>query len=806
MCSKRNELNKQIIECRSQLSNVCPSVLLRSIHAKIQALNSKLFHHLEQTKNKKLENLTNSPKNRTEPLENQNQNHHTVVTIPENLPLSNAEKSVLSKGLNFVPISKKSDEFTTRQDVEKFLRRVQLKAFFHNKEDKSDNTEKDAFQTLTAKKSKWTPPEGQFASIDYFIKKCRHDVHKLKSNCNTKLSNLSKEEWTALINLKNRDDLVIKAADKGGATVVWRTDLYQQEAIRQLSDPTFYTKVNKDLTLANQKIVKDTIQELITKQELPVTAQNLIITTPRTSCIYFKPKIHKPNNPGRPIVSACSCPTELISSYLDKVMTPIVKSLPSYIKDSNHALETFRNFNFSGENKIIFTMDITSLYTVIPNNEGLQALKYFFNQRPIKKPSSETLLRLAELVLTLNCFSFGDNYYKQINGVAMGTKMGPSYANLFVGFIENKFFSNYHGPKPDLYKRYIDDCVGATSSSKEELNLFINSVNSFHPALKYTWEISENSLAFLDIKLSINDNGLSTSVHYKPTDSHNYLLHSSSHPQHVKNAIPFSQFLRLRRLCSDDTDFNNKCEEMCQFFKKRGYPDSAVTTGKHRAQEIDRETALQTSQNEETDRIPFTLTYHPQNLAIKNVILKNFKILSNDPETKHIFSLPPLISFKRDKNLGNFLVRSAFKFNNKPGTFTCKRTRCKTCPFISNTVNISGPNRSVKVTDHFTCISSNVIYCITCTLCKKIYIGETGRRLADRFREHLRDAEQNNTDASKPVARHFNLPNHSHHNMTICGLYLHHGNTESRKNLEQKLIFQLGTLSPHGINERLSFH
>ena len=181
---------------------------------------------------------------------------------------------------------------------------------------------------------------------------------------------------------------------------------------------------------------------------------------------------------------------------------------------------------------------------------------------------------------------------------------------------------------------------------------------------------------------------------------------------------------------------------MCQFFKKRGYPDSAVTTGKHRAQEIDRETALQTSQNEETDRITFTLTYHPQNLAIKNVILKNFKILRND--------------------LGNFFVRSAFKFNDQPGTFTCNRTRCKT--------------------------------------------GETERRLADRFREHLRDAEQNNTDAPKPVARHFNLPNHSHHNMTVYGLSLHHGNTESSKNLEQKFIFQLGTLSPHGINERLSFH
>ena len=198
--------------------------------------------------------------------------------------------------------------------------------------------------------------------------------------------------------------------------------------------------------------------------------------------------------------------------------------------------------------------------------------------------------------------------------------------------------------------------------------------------------------------------------------------------------------------------------------------------------------------------------YSSQSLAIKNIILKNFKILYNDPKTKHIFSLAPLISFKRDKNLGNFLVRSAFKFNIQPGTFTCKCTRCRTCPFISHTVKISGPNRSIKVTDHFTCISTNVIYCMTCTLCKKIYIGETGRRLVDRFCEHLRDAQQNNTDASKPAARHFNVPNHSHHNMTIYGLSLHHGNTESGKNLEQKFIFQLGILSPYGIHEHLSFH
>ena len=85
--------------------------------------------------------------------------------------------------------------------------------------------------------------------------------------------------------------------------------------------------------------------------------------------------------------------------------------------------------------------------------------------------------------------------------------------------------------------------VALTSSSREELDHFITSVNSFHPSLKYTWEISETSIAFLDIKVSINGDGLSTSVHYKPTDSHNYLLHPSSHPSHVKNSIQFSHFL-----------------------------------------------------------------------------------------------------------------------------------------------------------------------------------------------------------------------------------------------------------------------
>ena len=117
---------------------------------------------------------------------------------------------------------------------------------------------------MQVRKSEWTPPEGQFAFLDFFTKKCRHDIQKLKFNRNTKFSNLSLEEWAALKNLSKRNDIVVKSADKGGAVVVWRSDLYQKEVLRQLSD-TFCAKVQKDLTSTNQKFVKSYSQSRITR-------------------------------------------------------------------------------------------------------------------------------------------------------------------------------------------------------------------------------------------------------------------------------------------------------------------------------------------------------------------------------------------------------------------------------------------------------------------------------------------------------------------------------------------------------------
>ena len=121
-------------------------------------------------------------------------------------------------------------------------------------------------------------------------------------------------------------------------------------------------------------------------------------------------------------------------------------------------------------------------------------------------------------------------------------------------------------------------------------------------------------------------------------------------------------------------------------------------------------------------------------------------------------------------------------------SFYSLSARCRTCPFIRNVEKISGPKRSINITDHFTCTSASVIYCITYTLCKKLYIGQTKRRLGDRFREHLWDAEKEDENASKPVARNFNLPNHSKQDMAVCDLS-HIKKAEKAAKLQNRSLF-----------------
>ncbi|XP_077861688.1 uncharacterized protein LOC144342322, partial [Saccoglossus kowalevskii] len=194
-----------------------------------------------------------------------------------------------------------------------------------------------------------------------------------------------------------RDEIVIKPADKGGAVVVWRRDLYLVEAERQLSDTDSYRALDVDITNKIQREIGDVVNGYIAKGNLPKEARNLIVRSPRTSVVYLLPKIHKVNNPGRPIVSACNCETEHIARYLDSMLRPIVASQPTYVQDTTVALRKLELFRFTPDKpRFLFSMDIKSLYTSIPHTDGLLALQHFLNKRAVKDPPTFVLVRLAD--------------------------------------------------------------------------------------------------------------------------------------------------------------------------------------------------------------------------------------------------------------------------------------------------------------------------------------------------------------------------------------------------------------------------
>ena len=322
------------------------------------------------------------------------------------------------------------------------------------------NPDNDIFMTLFQTPIHREPPHGTYTKVECYIHMCLTGIWNLRFKP-SKRSNLS-----ALINLQKREDIVLKPANKRSTVVVWDRKLYIAEVYKQFDNPINYQKLNNKKTLSvDQREIAKTVRDLISANTLPMTAKLLVKHHPKLPTFYLLSKIHKFNNPSWPIVSACRCPAEDNSEYLDAILQPLEQSLPTYVKDSSHALNLIEDINPNPnfEPKYLFIKDVTSLYTYIPHSDGLKALKHFLNKRESLDPPTDTLIRLVELVLNKNTFPFCDEVFSQMSGVAIGTNMDPSYTRPFMGHFEYTLLQQYKKPVPEIYKRCINDSIGTTS-------------------------------------------------------------------------------------------------------------------------------------------------------------------------------------------------------------------------------------------------------------------------------------------------------------------------------------------------------
>ena len=259
--------------------------------------------------------------------------------------------------------------------------------------------------------------------INEFISSVRSEL--IGSESKTKYSNLTKEEWEALDelnNLQNIGKIVIQTADKNGGICVIDREDYINEANRQLNDTL---KNENDETLnyykkTNEKAVKDQYKQIEKAIQTGVDegyftkefGKKLLPIKPKPSNLYLLPKVHKKfeNVPkGRPIIAACGSNTERISWLLDSLGKDSVKKMESYIKDTPDLLRKFEEMNEQGNlpaNSKPYSIDIKSFYTNIPLEEGIQAFKETLDEIQDKNIPTSYLIKLLQLVMGCNIFKF----------------------------------------------------------------------------------------------------------------------------------------------------------------------------------------------------------------------------------------------------------------------------------------------------------------------------------------------------------------------------------------------------------------
>ena len=183
-------------------------------------------------------------------------------------------------------------------------------------------------------------------------------------------------------------------------------------------------------------------------------------------------------------------------------------------------------------------------------------------------------------------------------------------------------------------------------------------MNNLHPTIKFTSSFSHSEISFLHVNVLLINGRLETDLYVKPTDNQ-CLLKSSCHPSHTKQSISFSMALRLKRICSTDEFFNTRSDALTTHLIKRGYPHRFIKEEIEKVRHIPRSKALETSMKNQSNRIPFVVTFNPALPNIRPIIFNNnLNILRSSQRCKAAFPSPPLLSYRRCSNLRDKLVRS----------------------------------------------------------------------------------------------------------------------------------------------------
>ena len=413
--------------------------------------------------------------------------------------LSDAEKKLLAKDLNFCLAPKQLNYADYLVHFELFYRNIRNLEVLSNKDLDFVNTKTKETALPSSRKYNKRPQQ-----------------------------NLLKEELVALASLSKNKDIVIQKSDKGNSVVFVDKETYIKRMENLLSDETKFERV----TLKNDAFLNFVVNQ---EKRIDTIFKNLVDSNSMSKEMRksVKPvgampgtmhglcKVHMQEVDGcppfKPILSVLQTPTYSLAKFLVPILDPLTKNEYT-VKDSFHFAEDICEQDPSLS---VSTLDVDSLFTNIPLDETIDICinQLFENTDTVEGFTKSELKQLLCLATKESYFIFKGLLYKQTDGVAMGSPLRPCLANAFLSY-QKKIWLNSRpqGFKPVFYRRYVDN-IFVLFKSNYHLKYFQEFLNSFHINMSFLWRQEDKTdFSFLMLKLFANK------VNFQPQFIINLLL------------------------------------------------------------------------------------------------------------------------------------------------------------------------------------------------------------------------------------------------------------------------------------------
>ena len=533
--------------------------------------------------------------------------------------------------------------------------------------------------------------------------------------------------------------------------------------------------------------------------------------------MYLLPKVHKPGAPGRPVISCSGALTENASEIVDYLIKPLLPHVTSYLRDTKDFVAKLRNIGTFPEDALIASLDVVSLYPSIPTDDGIRALCQFLLRHGFSQTKAKDICDLVEFVLTRNVFEFNSDIYLQTSGTAMGTRMAPTYAIIYMHMQETQLLRSVP-LQPFSWLRFIDDVFCIWTHGEDSFKEFVHLLNNGHPTIKFTEEHSQTAVPFLDVLVQKTpENLVELDLYSKPTDTHLYLHPTSCHPGHVQRSIPYSQALRILNICSLRETALIRLQQLHSHLVNRGHSEHRVRKEINRAiQKFDHPSPPNENPETPVDRVNFALTYHPGLPDINKILREDHHLLHLNENLKKAIPLPPRLAFRRPPNLRNKLSRARLPSDSLPFSGPCAPSKeglnrkgppCQMCVFFPKADKITsaanGKTFKLKLSAPADCDTNMVVYCLTCTKCNVQYVGkaENLRKRVNNHKSSIRNSSRKAADdrGCRALYTHFADPYHS---LDDCRFTILETckNKYALREAETQWIKDMGTLAPRGLN------